>query len=77
MADPPEACSPIRNISTFGEPKKVWFALIVRGQCTFEEKILNVQEAGYRAAIVYDDRPKADLLYSKQIIFLGIFFFQI
>ncbi|KAJ0097298.1 hypothetical protein Patl1_29097 [Pistacia atlantica] len=63
VADPPEACSSVRNVSTFDESNKIWFALIVRGQCTFEEKILNVQKAGYRAAIVYDDRSKADLLY--------------
>ncbi|KAF2312410.1 hypothetical protein GH714_034595 [Hevea brasiliensis] len=38
-------------------------ALIVRGECPFENKIRNAQNGGFDAAIVYDDRDKRNLVY--------------
>ncbi|KAJ9172655.1 hypothetical protein P3X46_015869 [Hevea brasiliensis] len=38
-------------------------ALIVRGECPFENKIRNAQNGGFDAAIVFDDRDKRNLVY--------------
>ncbi|XP_058090890.1 receptor homology region, transmembrane domain- and RING domain-containing protein 1 isoform X2 [Magnolia sinica] len=63
VANPPDACSSIRNnLPSFGNADHVRFALIVRGNCTFEEKVRNTQAAGFRAAIVYDDQDNHNLM---------------
>ncbi|KAJ4714185.1 receptor-likey region, transmembrane domain- and RING domain-containing protein 1 [Melia azedarach] len=63
VADPPHACHSLRNVFAANETDQIMFALIVRGQCTFDDKIRNAQSAGFRAAIVYDDRDKENLVY--------------
>ncbi|KAJ4963602.1 hypothetical protein NE237_023541 [Protea cynaroides] len=62
VADPPDACSSLGNQSDYEATDKVRFALIVRGNCSFEDKIRNAQEGGFRAAIVYDDRDRKNLI---------------
>ncbi|XP_021274786.1 receptor homology region, transmembrane domain- and RING domain-containing protein 1 [Herrania umbratica] len=63
VADPLDACTRLRN--EFGSNRTDWvkFALIIRGDCSFEEKIRNAQSAGFSAAIVYDDRNGGNLVY--------------
>ena len=62
LASPLDACSPLRNRFEFNESAR--FALIVRGECAFEDKIKNAQSAGFRAAIVFDDKDNRNLIYS-------------
>ncbi|KAL8510821.1 hypothetical protein ACS0TY_017586 [Phlomoides rotata] len=54
VADPLDACSLLLNVA---ERDSASIVLIVRGNCAFDDKIRNAQEAGFHAAIVYDDRP--------------------
>ncbi|KAJ6413267.1 hypothetical protein OIU84_006126 [Salix udensis] len=61
LASPLDACSPLRNRFEFNESGR--FALIVRGECAFEDKIKNAQSAGFRAAIVFDDKDNRNLIY--------------
>lgn len=72
IADPADACSALRRrgvrLSGNGNGNGngtdlMRFALIVRGNCSFQDKIVNAQIAGFRAVIVYDDREKVDLVY--------------
>ncbi|XP_015581167.1 receptor homology region, transmembrane domain- and RING domain-containing protein 1 [Ricinus communis] len=66
VANPLDACSWIRNNGfEMNETEKgvVRFALIERGGCSFEDKIRNVQNGGFTAAIVFDDRDKRNLVY--------------
>ncbi|KAI4325788.1 hypothetical protein MLD38_031155 [Melastoma candidum] len=63
IAGPLDACSPLRNgFARSNVSKGLVFALIVRGNCSFEEKIVNAQSHGFGAAIVYDDKI-GDLVY--------------
>ncbi|KAG6773834.1 hypothetical protein POTOM_021171 [Populus tomentosa] len=61
VANPLDACSPLRDRFEFNESGR--FALIVRGECAFEDKIKNAQSAGFRAAIVFDDKDNRNLIY--------------
>ncbi|XP_006287566.2 receptor homology region, transmembrane domain- and RING domain-containing protein 4 [Capsella rubella] len=56
VAEPLDACSDLVNTVTVvnGTSVSPPYVLIIRGGCSFEEKIRNVQKAGYKAAIVYD-----------------------
>ncbi|XP_043712535.1 receptor homology region, transmembrane domain- and RING domain-containing protein 1 [Telopea speciosissima] len=62
VADPLDACSSLRNGVDSEANDKVRFALIVRGNCSFEDKVRNAQDGGFRAAIVYDDRDRKNLV---------------
>ncbi|KAM5546790.1 receptor [Rosa sericea] len=62
-SDPLNACSPLRNGRRSNETDRARFALIVRGECAFKDKVRNAQNAGFGAAIVYDDRDAEDLVY--------------
>ncbi|XP_060809884.1 ER degradation-enhancing alpha-mannosidase-like protein 3 [Amyelois transitella] len=53
FADPPDACHPISN-KNHVENK---FAIAQRGLCTFAQKVRNIQAAGARLAIIYDNIP--------------------
>lgn len=63
VADPENACSPLLNGVRSNETEQIRFALIARGDCAFQEKILNAQNGGFDAAIVYDDRNRGSLVY--------------
>ncbi|KAG6702970.1 hypothetical protein I3842_07G062000 [Carya illinoinensis] len=63
VADPPDACSALKFGVRSNETEETRLALIIRGGCTFEGKVRNAQNAGFRAAIVYDDRNKGNLVY--------------
>ncbi|KAE8668494.1 Receptor-like proteiny region, transmembrane domain- and RING domain-containing protein 5 [Hibiscus syriacus] len=55
LANPVDACSDLSNnvekVSNITSP----FALVIRGGCSFDEKVRRVQKAGFEAAIVYDN----------------------
>ncbi|KAK9034852.1 hypothetical protein V6N11_076908 [Hibiscus sabdariffa] len=63
VADPLDACTPLRNEFGFNKTEFTRFALISRGNCSFEEKIRKAQSGGFSAAIVYDDRDMGNLVY--------------
>ncbi|CAN8246765.1 unnamed protein product [Cochlearia groenlandica] len=57
VAEPLDACSDLTNTVTVEEGLAVSapYVLIIRGGCSFEDKVRNAQKAGYKAAIVYDN----------------------
>ncbi|KDP46783.1 hypothetical protein JCGZ_06571 [Jatropha curcas] len=63
VANPLDACSSLRNRFKLNETEQVRIALIVRGECPFEDKVRNAQNRGFNAAIIYDDRDKRNLVY--------------
>lgn len=54
LADPLDACEPLTN-SSIEESINQPFVLIIRGGCSFEEKVRRAQSAGFKAAIVYNN----------------------
>lgn len=61
VADPVTACGPITNASGISSQ----FVLIRRGggtNCTFGQKVFNAQQAGYEAAIIFDDADEGQLV---------------
>lgn len=53
--EPADACTTIKNIFDVGGR----FAVAVRGQCTFAQKVRNIQNAGARVAIIIDNVPES------------------
>lgn len=65
LAEPLDACSELTNKverRINGSPP---FVLIVRGGCSFEDKVRIAQEAGFKAAIVYNNEDYGALVASK------------
>lgn len=62
-AEPLNACSPLTINAVEGLPSP--FALVIRGGCAFDEKVKNVQDAGFKAAIVYDNENSGVLVSSN------------
>ncbi|MQL94629.1 hypothetical protein Taro_027295 [Colocasia esculenta] len=60
LAEPLDACSPLTNKPAEGVAAS--FALIVRGGCTFDDKVRIAQKAGFKAAIVYDNEESGALV---------------
>nr|XP_028953813.1 uncharacterized protein LOC103426785 [Malus domestica] len=56
VADPLDACLPLRYGVQSNETDITRFALVERGECTFEDKVQHAQNAGFHAVIVYDNR---------------------
>ena len=67
LAEPLNACSDLTNkvekVSNVTSP----FALVIRGGCSFDEKVRRVQKAGFKAAIVYDDDDDGILVASNAL----------
>ncbi|XP_039815784.1 receptor homology region, transmembrane domain- and RING domain-containing protein 2-like isoform X2 [Panicum virgatum] len=59
-AEPLDACSPLRTKAVKGSVSP--FALVIRGGCQFDEKVRNAQNAGFKAAIVYDNEDNGVLV---------------
>lgn len=60
VAEPLDACSSLTNkigpaVTNTTSP----FVLIVRGGCSFDEKVRRAQAAGFKTAIVYDSENDA------------------
>ena len=68
VAEPLDACAPLTNATEEGTGAISQFALIVRGGCSFEDKVRNAQKAGFAAAIVYDN--KDGVLVASKFLFL-------
>ncbi|KAL6659598.1 hypothetical protein ACP70R_003638 [Stipagrostis hirtigluma subsp. patula] len=58
--DPLDACSQLRTKAVEGSASP--FALILRGGCQFDDKVRNAQNAGFKAAIVYDNEDTGVLV---------------
>ncbi|KAF8668276.1 hypothetical protein HU200_052331 [Digitaria exilis] len=59
-AEPLDACSPLTTKAAKGAASP--FALVIRGGCQFDDKVRNAQNAGFKAAIVYDDEDNGVLV---------------
>ncbi|KAJ4963808.1 hypothetical protein NE237_023747 [Protea cynaroides] len=62
VAEPLDACSPLSNKVDTGRGANASFVLIIRGGCTFEHKVRTAQDAGFKAAIVYDNEDNGALI---------------
>ncbi|CAI7814262.1 unnamed protein product [Closterium sp. NIES-54] len=58
-AEPLDACQPLASRAKHSERA---FALITRGNCLFDTKVLNAQVAGYAAAIVFNNEDNDELI---------------
>ncbi|AQK51213.1 Receptor homology region transmembrane domain- and RING domain-containing protein 2 [Zea mays] len=67
--EPKDACSPLRAKAIQGSVSP--FALIIRGGCQFDDKIRNAQNAGFKAAVVYNNEDN-DILVSMAGSSLGV-----
>ncbi|KAK9066834.1 hypothetical protein SSX86_014157 [Deinandra increscens subsp. villosa] len=54
LAEPLDACAPLTN-KLNEESVNQPFVLIVRGVCSFEDKVRRAQAAGFKAAIIYNN----------------------
>ncbi|RWW32832.1 hypothetical protein GW17_00002479, partial [Ensete ventricosum] len=63
VAEPLDACAPLTNEVAEGLDSP--FALIIRGGCTFDVKVRSAQNAGFKAAIVYNNEDRGALISSK------------
>lgn len=74
VAEPLDACSKLTNkIVPVVNNTKFPFVLIVRGGCSFDEKVRRAQAAGFAAAIVYDNED-GDLVSSMSSPTIARFF---
>ncbi|CAN6541520.1 unnamed protein product [Malus baccata var. baccata] len=76
VSDPLHACSPLRNGIQASETDITRFALVERGECTFEDKVQHAQDAGFHAVIVYDDRKEKlvhMMINSKNVTIRSVF----
>lgn len=55
LAEPLDACSPLRKVDSTVKGTCSPFVLIVRGACSFEDKVRKAQAAGFKAAIIHDN----------------------
>ncbi|CAI8583297.1 unnamed protein product [Vicia faba] len=55
LAEPLDACTEITNEAKQFPNASSPFLLMIRGGCSFEDKVRMAQKAGYKAAIVYDN----------------------
>ncbi|KAE8701650.1 Receptor-like proteiny region, transmembrane domain- and RING domain-containing protein 2 [Hibiscus syriacus] len=60
LANPLDGCSDLSNKVDKGSNVSSPFALVIRGGCSFEDKVRRVQKAGFKAAIVYDNDDDDD-----------------
>ncbi|GJN39912.1 hypothetical protein PR202_gb29065 [Eleusine coracana subsp. coracana] len=60
VVEPLDACSPLRTKADGSSA--IPFALITRGRCQFDDKVRNAQQAGFKAAVVYDNEDSGVLV---------------
>jgi hypothetical protein len=75
--EPMDACSPLRTKAIEGSVSP--FALVIRGGCQFDDKVRNAQDAGFKAAVVYDNEDNGVLVSSNDpdIIFYHSFSYML
>lgn len=64
-AEPLDACAPLANKS-IEESVNAPFVLIVRGGCSFDDKVRRAQSAGFKAVIIYNNED-SDLVASMAL----------
>lgn len=74
MAEPLDACSSLLNKVIPGQGASSPFVLIIRGGCTFNDKVRSAQNAGFKAVIVFDDEDGA-LVASNVLFFVNFFLY--
>ncbi|CAL1409969.1 unnamed protein product [Linum trigynum] len=62
VAEPLDACSDLTNKVVNASNSSSQFVLMIRGGCSFEDKVRRAQQAGFHAAIVYDDEDSGLLV---------------
>ncbi|XP_050207188.1 receptor homology region, transmembrane domain- and RING domain-containing protein 2-like [Mercurialis annua] len=63
LAEPLDACSDLTNKAVKPASNVSFpFVLIIRGRCSFEDKVRKAQKAGFKAAIVYDNEDDGVLV---------------
>ncbi|GJV77438.1 RING domain-containing protein 2 [Tanacetum coccineum] len=65
LAKPLDGCGPLSNSSIQGSINPP-FVLMIRGGCSFEDKVRRAQSAGFKAAIVYNN-DDSDLVASMLV----------
>lgn len=77
VAEPLDACSQLTNkVDTDKNGTVAPFVLIVRGGCSFEEKVRRAQAAGFKAVIIFDNEY-GDLVASNDLLFPCCFEFGV
>lgn len=74
-AEPLDACSTLTNKVEPASNANSPFVIIIRGGCSFEDKVRRAQNAGFKAAIVYDDEDSGILVTSTSFSCIIIFFY--
>ncbi|KFK41614.1 hypothetical protein AALP_AA2G151200 [Arabis alpina] len=62
VAEPLDACRNLMNEPEQSSNETSPFVLVIRGGCSFEEKVRKAQRAGFKAAIIYDDEDRGSLI---------------
>ncbi|XP_065880896.1 receptor homology region, transmembrane domain- and RING domain-containing protein 2 [Euphorbia lathyris] len=62
LGEPLDACSNLKNKAGNVSNSTSPYVLIIRGGCSFEDKVRRAQQAGFKAAIVYDDEDDGILV---------------
>ncbi|KAF8098114.1 hypothetical protein N665_0273s0015 [Sinapis alba] len=62
VAEPLDACSNLMNKPEQRSNGTYPFVLIVRGGCSFEDKVRKAQRAGFKAAIIHDNEDRGILI---------------
>ncbi|XP_022993427.1 receptor homology region, transmembrane domain- and RING domain-containing protein 2-like [Cucurbita maxima] len=62
LAKPLDACSTLESNTALPVNSSSPFALIIRGGCSFEDKVRRAQMAGFKAAIIYDNEDGGGLI---------------
>ena len=68
LANPLDACATLENNVQLPVTNSSPFALIIRGGCSFEDKVRRAQVAGFKAAIVYDNKDGGGLIASNDFL---------
>lgn len=74
VAEPLDACHELTKEAPKVHGQVLPFALLIRGNCPFDQKVKNAQNAGYKAAIVYDNEDDGSLVSSNPLISLSPLF---
>jgi hypothetical protein len=78
LAEPLDACTELTNKAIQLPNDSSPFVLMIRGGCSFEDKVRMAQNAGYKAAIVYDNEDGGILVASNdQLFHSAIYFFSL
>lgn len=68
VAKPLDACSALTNKVELSVNSSSPFALMIRGGCSFEDKVRRAQVAGFKAAIIYDNEDGGALIASNDFL---------